>query len=84
MSIESDLANAAAGVGGAASQPVTQVFPAGNTGELAAMLRTMREKDAALNAQRKELDECRQKLAVATESAERWRTRALRAEKDVE
>lgn len=31
---------------------------------------------------RKELDVCRQKLAVATERAEHWRTRALRAEKD--
>jgi hypothetical protein len=36
-----------------------------------------------MNAQRKDLDECRQKLARATDSLEYWRARALRAEKDV-
>lgn len=35
-----------------------------------------------LNTQRKELDQCRQKLAIATDSLEHWRERALRAEKD--
>jgi hypothetical protein len=74
LSIESDLAQAAAGVGAAASQP--RVLE-GGSGEIAAMLRTV-------NAQRKELDQCRQKLAIATESTDYWQTRALRAEKDVE
>jgi hypothetical protein len=78
VTIETELTKAADGVGGAAFQPTVRV-PEG--GEIAAMLR---EKEAALNAQRKELDDCRHKLAVATESSERWRTRALRAEKDVE
>jgi hypothetical protein len=36
-----------------------------------------------MNAQRKDLDECRQKLARATDGVEYWRERALRAEKDV-
>ena len=44
-------------------------------GELAALERTMAE-------QRKELDQCRHKLAIANQSAEHWRERALRAEKD--
>jgi hypothetical protein len=76
VSIESELTKAASTAGPAQGNETAAM-------ERALRVKELRAKDIALDAQRKELEACRQKLAVATESAESWRIRALRAERDV-